>query len=201
MIVDEWGTWYNVEPGSNPGFLYQQNTLRDAIVAALTLNIFNHHCDRVTMANIAQTINVLQAMILTDKGRMLLTPTYHVFEMYKVHQNATLIPVELTAPEYKFGDASVPAVHVSASRETGGKIYLSLVNLNPNRNAQIAAKLTGANVKSVAGRILTATAMNTHNTFDAPETIKPAAFNDATVSGEELKLTLPGKSVVVLEIQ
>jgi alpha-N-arabinofuranosidase len=201
MVVDEWGTWYNVEPGTNPGFLHQQNTLRDAIVAGMTLNIFNRHCDRITMANIAQTINVLQAMILTDQGQMLVTPTYHVFEMYKVHQNATLIPVEMNAPEYKFGEAAVPSVHVSASRDTPGKLHVSLVNLDPNRAAQLSAKLSGSSGKGVTGRILTAPAMNTHNTFESGEQVKPADFKGATITGDELKITLPSKSVVVLEIE
>ena len=115
--MDEWGTWYDVEPGTNPGFLFQQNTLRDAVVAGLNLNVFHSHADRVRMTNIAQMINVLQAMILTDKEKMLLTPTYHVFEMYKPFQNATLLPAELTTPEYKHGEVAIPAVSVSAARD------------------------------------------------------------------------------------
>jgi alpha-N-arabinofuranosidase len=116
LIVDEWGAWYDSEPGKDLGILYQQNSMRDAIVAGVNLNIFNQHSDRVKMANIAQTINVLQAIILTDKEKMILTPTYHVFEMYKVHQNGTLIPVEVTAPEYKFGQAAIPSLQASAAR-------------------------------------------------------------------------------------
>ena len=132
LIVDEWGAWHDVEPGTNPGFLYQQNSLRDALVAGLTLNIFNNHCDRVQMANIAQTVNVLQAMILTDRRKMMLTPTYHVFEMYKVHHDATLLPTELAGPEYAFEDGKVPALNVSASRDGAGKVHVSLGNLDPH---------------------------------------------------------------------
>jgi alpha-N-arabinofuranosidase len=201
LIVDEWGTWYDPEPGANAGILYQQNSLRDALVAGINLNIFNRHCDRVAMANIAQTINVLQAVILTDKEKMLLTPTYHVFEMYKVHQGATLIPVEVVAPEYRLGDAAIPALHASASRDSAGKLHLSLVNLDPNRGAEVTAKVAGAAVKSVSGRVLTAAAMNSINTFEKPDAVRPAPFAGATVKGDQISVSLPSKSVVVLDLQ
>src|SRR5438105_12260299 len=132
LIVDEWGIWHDVEPGTNPGFLYQQNTLRDALVAGLTLNIFNNHADRVKMANIAQLINVLQAMILTDKEKSLLTPTYHVFDLYSVHQDAKLLPTSMQSAEYSFGSEKIRAVDVSASQDKEGKIHVTLCNLNPN---------------------------------------------------------------------
>ncbi len=201
LIVDEWGTWYDPEPGSNPGFLYQQNSLRDAIVAAVNLNIFNRHAARVKMANIAQTINVLQAMILTDKERMILTPTYHVFEMYKVHQGATLIPVELTTPEYRLGEAAVPSLHASASRNASGTIHLSIANLEPNRSARVSARIAGAKATSLAGRILTAQAVNAINTFEKPETVKPSRFEGARIDGDLISVSLPAKSVVVLAMR
>src|SRR6185436_3971171 len=156
LIIDEWGTWYDAEAGTNPGFLYQQNTLRDAIVAAVNLDIFHAHCDRVKMTNIAQMINVLQAMILTDKEKMVLTPTYHVFKMYKVHQGATVIPIELSAPEYSLDGKSVPALHGTASRDSGGATHISLVNLDPHRGATISVNLSSPVAKSVKGTILTA---------------------------------------------
>ena len=131
LIVDEWGTWHEVEPGTNPGFLYQQNTLRDALVAGVTLNIFNNHCRRVRMANIAQMVNVLQAMILTDKEKMILTPTYHVFEMYTVHHDARLLPTELQSADYQLGSAKVPQVSASASRDPAGRIHVTLVQPGP----------------------------------------------------------------------
>jgi alpha-N-arabinofuranosidase len=201
LIVDEWGTWYDPEPGRDLGALYQQNSIRDAIVAAVNLNIFNQHCDRVQMANIAQMINVLQAIILTDKDRIVLTPTYHIFEMYKVHQGATLIPVELTAPEYKLGQASFSSLHASASRDSAGRLHVSIVNLDPNRPAQVSMKINGAPVKNVTGRVLTAPAINSVNTFDKPDAVKPMPFTGAQVQGEQITLRLPAKSVVVLEIQ
>jgi alpha-N-arabinofuranosidase len=201
LIVDEWGTWYDVEPGANPGFLYQQNTLRDALVAAINFNIFHQHCDRVAMANIAQMANVLQAMILTDKERMLLTPTYYVFEMYKVHQDATLLTVELSAPDHKLGEKAIPSLHASASRDRAGRVHLSVVNLDPHRDAQVSAKVAGAQVGAVTGRVLTATTMDAHNTFDHPDAVKPVPFTGFERRGEEIALTLPAKSVVVLEIQ
>jgi alpha-N-arabinofuranosidase len=200
LIVDEWGDWYDVEPGTNPGFLYQQNTLRDALVAGINFNIFHQHCDRVAMANIAQMVNVLQAMILTDKEKMILTPTYHVFEMYKVHQDATYLPVEIHTPDYRYGTNAVPSLHASASRDKSGRIHLSLVNLDPHRTEQVTAQLAGATAKNVNGRVLTAPVMDAHNTFENPDAVKPAVFSTFTLKDEELSLTLPAKSVVVLEI-
>ncbi len=141
LVVDEWGNWYDVEPGTNPGFLYQQNTLRDALTAAVNLDLFQARADRISMANIAQMINVLQSMILTDGEKMVLTPTYHVFEMYKVHQGATLVPLEVKAPNYEVAGKSVPAVHATASRNADGDINVSLVNLDINRPVRITAKI------------------------------------------------------------
>jgi alpha-N-arabinofuranosidase len=198
LIVDEWGTWYDPEPGQSLGILYQQNSIRDAVVAGVNLNIFNQHSDRVQMANIAQTVNVLQAVILTEKEKMIVTPTYHVFEMYKVHQNATLIPVEVTAPEYKLGSASIPSLHAPASRDRSGKLNISIVNLDPNRAAQVSMSIRGATVANITGRILTAPAMNTTNTFDKPDTVKPVQLTGLKVEGDRILLNLPSKSVVVL---
>ncbi len=201
LVVDEWGDWFDVEPGANPGFLYQQNTMRDAIVAAVNLDIFQRHCDRVKMANIAQMVNVLQAMILTDKEKMTVTPTYHVFEMYKVHQDATWLPVEIATSDYKLGDSAVPSVDATASRDRAGRIHVSLVNLDPQRASTVTAKLAGAAVKSITGRILTAATMDAHNTFDDPEAVTPMAFTAFDLEGDDLSVTLPAKSVVVLEIE
>jgi alpha-N-arabinofuranosidase len=201
MLVDEWGAWHQVEPGTNPGFLYQQNSLRDALVAGITLNIFNHHCDRVKMANIAQTVNVLQAMILTKEEKMILTPTYHVFDMYKVHQDGTLLPVELNCGDYQFGDEKIPSLSVSASRDKSGKIHISVCNLDPKSSAELICKLPGAKCKGASGCVLTADAMTAHNTFDKPEVVVPADFYDFKLKGDILTVTLPSKSVVVLEIE
>ncbi len=131
FFVDEWGTWYDPEPGREPGFLYQQNSLRDALVAAINFNIFHEHARRVQMANIAQMVNVLQAMILTDGPRMILTPTYHAFEMYIPFQGATSLPVDVRTPRYRLGEMNVPAVTVSAARDTEGRLQLAIVNLDP----------------------------------------------------------------------
>ena len=200
LVVDEWGTWYHVEPGTNPGFLYQQNSMRDAIVAGLNLHIFQAHADRVTMANIAQMVNVLQAMILTDGDKMCVTPTYWVFDMFKVHQGATSLRVDLLSPDYSFGKQHIAEVSASASRDAAGKVHLSLVNTNPNDAVTVDCAIEGMNATSVTGQILTAPAMNSHNTFDAPDTVKPAAFNDAKLDGGKLTVTLPSKSVVMLEL-
>ena len=200
LVVDEWGTWHLVEPGTNPGFLYQQNTLRDALVAGITLNIFNRHCDRVRMANIAQTVNVLQAMVLTDKEKMLLTPTYHVFEMYTPHHDARMLPVDLAAPEYTLGDEKVPSLDVSASRDAEGRIHVTACNLDPNRPAELKASLNGVRATAVSGRVLTADAMNALNTFDQPEAVRPAAFTACALTADGFSATLPPKSIVALEL-
>jgi alpha-N-arabinofuranosidase len=201
MIVDEWGVWHDVEPGANPGFLYQQNTLRDALVAALNFHIFHNHADRVRMANIAQTVNVLQAMVLTDKDKMILTPTYHVFEMYQVHQDATLLDSELACAEYRLGDESLPQVSLSASRSDNGAIHLSAANCDPNRAASLVCEFQGFTPRRATGRLLTADAMNAHNTFEAPRTIQPRALESIEFDGARLKTTLPAKSIVVIAVQ
>ena len=207
LIVDEWGTWYAVEPGTNPGFLYQQNTLRDALVAGINLNIFNNHCDRVKMANIAQMINVLQAVILTDGDKMILTPTYHVFNMYKVHQDADLLPVMLECGEYRMGGETLPQLSASASVDKDGKVHISLCNLSHEDPSEIDCLLgsmpgfRNGMPSSVTGTILTAPVMNAHNTFDDPENIKPAVFTGASLKDGSIKATLPAKSVVVLTVE
>ena len=197
LYVDEWGAWYDVEPGTNPGFLFQQNTMRDAVIAGLNLNIFQAHADRVKMANIAQMINVLQAMILTDKERMLLTPTYHVFEMYTPFQGSTLLPAELVTPEYKQGEFSIPAVSVSAARGKDGALVLALVNTDPNKPAHVTVQIAGTKASKLNARVLTTPAMNTHNTFEKPDTVAPVAFTGGKKKGDAWVFDLPSKSVVV----
>lgn len=200
LIVGEWGAWHDQEPGSTPGFLFQQNSLRDALVAAIHFNIFHKHCDRVRMANIAQTINVLQAMILVKDEQMVLTPTYYVFDMFKVHQDAVSLPVELEAPEYRFDGQSIPMVTASASKDNEGRIHLSLVNTDPNRAVRIECALGGTAAASAVGLLLTAPAINTVNTFEHPDAVKPVAWNEAAIAGGRLEAVLPAKSVVLLEI-
>jgi alpha-N-arabinofuranosidase len=199
FYVDEWGTWYDPEPGREPGFLYQQNSLRDAIVAALNFNVFHHHARRVQMANIAQMVNVLQAMILTDGPKMVLTPTYHAFQMYIPFQGATALPVEMQAPVYQLGETRVPAVSVSAARDTAGKLQLGLVNLDPKREATITLQIQGLQARGASGRVLTARAMDAHNTFESPRTVAPVPLK-ASRSGGKLVLTLPAKSVSVVSV-
>ena len=201
LVVDEWGTWYDVEPGTNPGFLYQQNTLRDALVTGINLNIFNNLCDRVHMANLAQTINVLQAMILTEGEKMELTPTYHVFDMYKVHQNGQLLPVEAENSLYSYLDDSIPQISVSSSKDAENRIHISLCNLDPNSGTLINCELRGAVKSHVSGTILTAAEMNAHNTFDKPDNVKPAEFHEVSIVGNVIDVHLPPKSVVVLTLE
>lgn len=201
LVVDEWGGWYDVESGTNGAFLYQQNTMRDAMIAGLTLNIFNNHCDRVRMANLAQCINVLQAVILTNNEKIILTPTYHVMEMYNVHQNAVLIPLDVTSNDYQFGDSKLKAVSASASRDKNGIVHISLVNMDAHNTQDVSIDITGLQARSVIGRILRSDKLQDHNSFDNPKKIKPATFNGANLAGSSLTVKMPAFSVVVLEIK
>lgn len=200
LVVDEWGTWYDVEPGTSPPFLYQQNTLRDALVAGINLNLFQNHCRRVRMANIAQTVNVLQAMVLTAGAEIVLTPSYHVFEMYQVHQNATLLPVELAAGRYPFGAEAIPLLSASASRDAEGAVHVSLCNTHPSAETALACEFRGWSPERVTGRLLTAGAMNAHNTFGR-SAVEPVDWHGARVTAGSVALTLPAKSVLVLELR
>ncbi|MEK3876259.1 alpha-N-arabinofuranosidase [Paenibacillus sp. FSL H8-0122] len=201
LIVDEWGTWYDVEPGTNPGFLYQQNTIRDALVAGLTLNIFHKHSDRVRMANIAQTVNVLQAVILTEGEKMLLTPTYHVFNMYKVHQDAELLELTVDSPVYSYDGVEIPEVSASASVNAEGIIHVSLCNLNHASSAVLPLALRGlAGQASVSGTTLAGASIDAHNSFEQPEAVTPQAFSAFKLEGDTLTVELPPMSVTVLAI-
>jgi alpha-N-arabinofuranosidase len=201
FYVDEWGTWYDVEKGTNSGFLYQQNSLRDAVVAALNFNIFHNYAERVKMTNIAQMVNVLQAMILTDKDKMLLTPTYHAYRMYVPFQDATSLPVSMSGNgEYSVGGVSVPQVSASAARAKDGKVYLALVNTNPKEAAEVSVNVAGAKAGVARGQLLTADAMDAHNTFAKPQAVKPVPFEAKAVGGK-LQVKLPAKAVVVVAVE
>ena len=201
LVVDEWGAWHESEPGSTPGFLYQQNTLRDAFVAALSLNTLHTHCDRVKMANIAQTVNVLQAMILTDNEKMILTPTYHVFDLYRVNQDALFLPSELKTEDYEHNGKKIPALNISSTKARDGSININIVNVHPDKTIRLECELRGANMKRVSGKILTAKAMNAHNTFDQPDNVKITDFNKASLNDNVLRVEMPAKSVVVLIVR
>lgn len=200
MMVDEWGTWYDVEPGTNPGFLYQQSTMRDALVAAINLNIFNKHANRVKMANIAQMINVLQSMILTKKEQIVLTPTYYVFRMYKVHQNATLIPITLNCKNYTLGNESIPAISASASKDASGKIHITLANLDPNTENPVTIDLGALKAGTISGEVITSKEMNDYNDFGKANVVVPVKFDKFKTNGSKLTVTMPSKSVVALEL-
>src|SRR5690606_36774545 len=198
LVVDEWGGWYEVEEGTNPGFLYQQNTMRDAMIAGTTLNIFNNRADRVKMANLAQTVNVLQAVILTDKEKMLLTPTYHVMHMYKVHQDNTLLPVNFDSPPYEYQGESLPAISISASRDGDGVVYFSLVNIDANKGHLVELQLGDLGVKALKGKILKSDRLQDFNSFEVPEKIKPIDFKTVQVNNGVALIELPPFSVLVL---
>jgi alpha-L-arabinofuranosidase len=201
LVVDEWGGWYDVEPGTNPGFLFQQNTMRDAMIAGITLNIFNNHADRVKMANLAQTINVLQAVILTDEERMILTPTYHVMEMYNVHQDATLLPIRLQSPDYTLEQEKLPAVSASASVNANGLVHISLVNIDARNTQEITIDLTGNKYNTINGRILTSSRLQDFNSFSQPDKIQPRNFTDARLRDNRITIKIPAHSVVVLAVK
>ncbi len=201
LDVDEWGTWYKVEPGTNPGFLYQQNTMRDAVAAACNLNIFNNHCDRVRMTNIAQVVNVLQAMILTKGDKMILTPTYWVYDLYKVHQDAMMVPVNVSSSKYVFDGDSLSAVNCSASIDTTGKLHISLCNIDPDVSESVDLSLESYDAGKITGKVLTAKKMNAHNTFENPDEVKPEDFDGFKLNGNNLNVNMPPMSVVVLELE
>lgn len=201
LLVDEWGTWYDVEKGTNENFLYQQSSLRDAVVAALNFNIFHAHADRVLMTNIAQMVNVLQAMILTDKDKMILTPTYHAYQMYVPFQDATSLPMEIkNNSKYIVNNISVPVLSASAARGKDGKFYVALVNTNPKATLDVVVKLAGVKVTGAKGSVLTSPQMDTHNTFEKPDAIKPVAYA-AKVNDGKLNVTMPAKSVIVIAVE
>ena len=199
LYVDEWGGWYDVEPGTNSAFLYQQNTMRDAMLAGTTLNIFNNHADRVKFANIAQAINVLQAVILTDEEKLILTPTYHVFKMYNVHHDAQLIPLSFESPLYIYKNKVLPAVSASASKDKNGMVHFSLVNIDSKKTQTIELDVTGLNLKNISGEILTSNKLQDHNSFDNPDKIQTKKFDGAKLINGKLQLEIPPFSVIVLK--
>lgn len=212
LLVDEWGTWWDEEPGTIRGHLYQQNTMRDAMVAALSLNVFQRHTDRVKMANIAQVVNVLQSMILTDTvgtGRMVLTPTYHVFQMYKDFQEATYLPMDVKTDSidvegghmYQMKAGKIPAVSLSAARKTDGTIVVSLVNPSLDKAQQVEFTLEGASPKTASGSILSGKNMTDYNDFDNPERIRPTLFKDVKIKKNNVRLTVPAKSIIVVTLK
>lgn len=201
LVVDEWGIWTDVEPGTNPGFLYQQNSMRDALVAGTTLNIFNNHAERVRMANLAQTINVLQSLILTKGNQILLTPTYHVFDLYKVHQDGKKLSVNFQSPDYVIDGKKIPAVNISASKDSTGNTHISLVNIDAQKAITLRLQLTSTTWSGVQGRILTSSAVTDVNTFENPNKVKIDKFNGAKKEGNDLVVTLPARSVVTLTLK
>ncbi|GGN33176.1 alpha-N-arabinofuranosidase [Actinoplanes campanulatus] len=201
LVLDEWGTWFDVEPGTNPGFLHQQNTLRDALVASVHFDLFHRHADRLVMANIAQTVNVLQAMILTDPDThaMVLTPTYHVFRMNRGHQDATSLRVDLRGPlpSRPVGDATLTTVSLSASRKDG-RLLISLSNLDADSPADVEIDLRGGTVHDLRALILTSAAPQDHNTPQSPSAVAPRPYDGASVTGGRLRVHLPPHSFVTV---
>ncbi|MBB4659690.1 alpha-N-arabinofuranosidase [Parvularcula dongshanensis] len=195
LYVDEWGMWVNTEEGAPA--LYQQNTIRDAVVAALNFNLFHQHADRVPMTNIAQMVNVLQAMILTDGGKMVLTPTYHVFDMYRPFQGATALPVSFEAPTYGSGDDAFPALSASAARTEDGTLVLAFVNADPE--AAHGVTLQAGDARRAEGRVLSAEEIDAHNTFASPNEVQPEEMSVRAKNGT-FELGLPARSVTVLKL-
>ena len=199
LVVDEWGTWYDKLEGTKEGFLQQQNTVRDAVVAGINLNIFNSHADRISMANIAQIVNVLQAMILTKGPLMVKTPTYYVFKMYNVHQDATLIPIDLKTEDYEYNDKTLPALTASAS-EKDGIVNITMTNANPNKAIPVTCKL-GKDYKSVTGKIVTGKNLADYNDFNKDEKVHISDFKIGEIENGELHLEVPAHSVVLVQLQ
>ena len=201
LIVDEWGDWFDVEPGTNPGFLYQQNTMRDALVAGITLDIFNKHCDRVKMACIAQMVNVLQSVILTEGPKMLKTPTYHVFHMYKYHQDADLVESYIEGlKEVGEDEIRVPSLHESVSVSADGTVNLTLNNLSVTEESEVEVSFAELKPSSVTASILTEK-MDAYNTFEEPERVKEVEFTNYEITENGVKFSVPASSVVLLRIR
>ncbi len=200
LIVDEWGTWYDVEPGTNPGFLYQQNSMRDALVAGINLNIFNKHAQRVRMANIAQLVNVLQSVILTEGEKMIKTPTYHVFDMYQAHQDNQLLESYISTPDLLVDDVTIPAITESASINPLGQVVLTLCNLDLSQEQHIDVHTLGYQPKKVEGHILHG-AMDAHNTFEAPKNLTKQEFDQVVLNDKGCHIILPACSVVRLILE
>jgi alpha-N-arabinofuranosidase len=198
LEVDEWGTWYDPTPGTNAAYLVQENTLRDALIAATNFNIFHRHADRVHMANIAQMVNVLQAMIQTDGDKMVLTPTYWAFLLYQPFQGAMALPIAVETPDYVSGDIKLHAVDATAARGTDGKIHIALTNIDPNHGAEVS--LPGLTKGAVSGQLLTAGAMDARNSFASPSAVKPVPFTGAKWKDGKLVVTMPANSLVVLTL-
>lgn len=199
LIVDEWGAWFDVEPGTNPGHLYQQNSMRDAFIAALTLNTFHKYSNRIKMANLAQIVNVLQSVILTQDDKMVLTPTYHVFEMYKSHQDALHIPLSVISDNKEIRGRNIDMVNASASRK-GNSLYLTLANIDLETEQNVTITIPDTKFSKVNGRILTASNITDHNTFDNPGLIQPKKFDDVKITSNKLNVKLPAKSIIAIEI-
>lgn len=200
LMVDEWGTWFDEEPGTIRGHLYQQNTMRDAFVAALTLNTFHKYTDRIQMANIAQIANVLQSMVLTKDDKMVLTPTYHIFEMYQVHQDATYLPLDIQTDSKEIRGRQIDMVNISASKKDG-IIYLTMANIDLDKEQNLEIDFSNTKINQATGRILTSKNITDHNTFEKPDVVKPVDFKGAKISKGKLNVKLPAKSIVVLEIK
>ena len=202
MIVDEWGCWFTVEPGTNPGFLYQQNTMRDALVAGVSLNIFNKHCDRVKMACIAQMVNVLQSVILTEGPKMILTPTYHVFHMYKHHQDADLLESYIDGNRQIGEDEEyqVPLLEESVSVSADGCVNITLNNLSVKEDVPVEVTFAELKPAEVTAAILTQE-MHAHNTFEEPEKVKEEAFTAYEIKDGKLCFTAPACSVISLRVK
>ncbi|MCF8359799.1 MAG: alpha-N-arabinofuranosidase [Prolixibacteraceae bacterium] len=200
LLVDEWGTWYDPLPETNPGFLQQQNSMRDAVVAGTNLNIFNNHADRISMANIAQIVNVLQSVIMTNEEQMVLTPTYYVFKMYNVHQDAQLIPTSLACENYTFEGESIPAVNASASVKDG-VVSITLCNLNPNKAVSVDCNFPGSEFKSAEGKIVTSEKMNDYNDFGQEEKVTMSDFKVKKPTNGNLNVEIPAHSVVLVQLK
>jgi len=200
LIVDEWGGWYETD-AEGKGSLYQQNTMRDAMIAGATLNIFNNHADRVKGANLAQIVNVLQAVILTNEEKMLLTPTYHVMKMYNVHQDATLVPMTIESDSYEYQGKKLKSVSASASKNASGSLNISLTNIDFSKPQEVLINLRGEDFSKLSGSILSSPKINDFNSFETPNKIAVQDFKGANLEKGILKLTLPAYSVVVLNLK
>lgn len=199
LMLDEWGTWWDEEPGATTA-LYQQNTMRDAFVAALSLNIFNKYSERLKMANIAQIVNVLQAMILTDGPKMVLTPTYYVFDMYKPHKGATFLPMDIQCDSLVASNRKFPSVSASASKDAKGLTHITLANIHPDKSQKISIELPAERISSITGTILSGKSLNAHNSFENQNAVVPKTFSDMKMASNSFVINVPAQSIISIEV-
>jgi alpha-L-arabinofuranosidase len=205
LVIDEWGSWHPDGTEINKRHLYEQmGTLRDALVAALSLDTFNRHAEKVDMANIAQLINNLHSLFLADGDRFVATPSFHVYAMYRPHQGGKGVRIAVEDPDVMFKaggrEQKIFRVAGSASLASPNEATLTLVHTHATLPADVLIRLRGSAANEVRQTVLSHTELNAHNTFEHPDNLVPKT-TDLAARGPELKCVLPPASVNRFDIR